>query len=131
MKITIKDIQKSPEKFHQMFVDAQAELASYKLKYKNLLEEIRLAKQHRFAPSSEKNILQPDLFDEAGVELPDEVKEQLDDEVEVKSYIRKKYPVRRKLPVYLPREVVLHDIPDGEKSRNARWLSRKGIFNWI
>jgi transposase len=115
MKITIKDIQESPEKFYQMLVSVQTELASYKLKYANLLEEIRLAKQHRFAPSSEKNILQPDLFDEAGVELPEEVKEQLSDEIEVKSHTRKQRPVRRKLPAYLPREIVLHDIPAADK----------------
>lgn len=115
MEITIKSIQKSPEKFYQLFVDAQMELASYKLKYDNLLEEIRLAKQHRFSPSSEKNILQSDLFDEAGIELPEEVKEQLSDEIEVKSHTRKKHPVRRPLPSYLPREVIVHDIPDVEK----------------
>lgn len=115
MEITIKDIQKSPEKFHQLLIDAQVELASYKLKYANLLEEIRLAKQHRFSSSSEKNIFQSELFDEAGVELPEEVKAQLSDEVEVKSYTRKKHPVRRPLPAYLPREVVLHDISEEEK----------------
>jgi transposase len=115
MKITIKDIQESPEKFYQMLVDAQVELASYKLKYASLLEEIRLAKQHRFGSSSEKNILQSDLFDEAGIELPDEVKEQLSDEVEVNSYTRKQRPIRRRLPAYLPREVVLHDISEAEK----------------
>ncbi len=115
MKITIKDIQESPEKFYQMLVESQAELASYKLKYVNLLEEIRLAKQHRFSPSSEKNILQSDIFDEAGIELPEEVKEQLNDEIEIKSHVRKKHPVRRPLPAYLPREIVLHDITDAEK----------------
>jgi transposase len=115
MEITIKDIQEAPEKFYQMLIESQAELASYKLKYANLLEEIRLAKQHRFGSSSEKNISQSDLFDEAGIELPEEVKEQLSDEIEVKSHTRKKHPVRRPLPSYLPREVVLHDIPDTEK----------------
>jgi transposase len=115
MEITIKDIQESPEKFYEMLIEAQTELASYKLKYANLLEEIRLAKQQRFAPSSEKNVLQPDLFDEAGVELPEEVKEQLTDEIEVKSHTRKKHPIRRALPAYLPREVILHDISEAEK----------------
>lgn len=54
MKITIKNIQEFPEKFYQMLVESQAELASYKLKYVNLLEEIRLAKQHRFSPHQKK-----------------------------------------------------------------------------
>lgn len=115
MEITIKDIQSSPEKFYQLLVDSQAELASYKLKYANLLEEIRLAKQQRFAPSSEKNVLQSDLFDEAGVELPEEVIEQINEEVAVKSHSRKKHPGRRPLPVYLPRETITHDISDAEK----------------
>jgi transposase len=115
MKITRKNRQESPENLYQIIDDLKTELASYKLKYANLLEEIRLAKQHRFAPSSEKNILQPDLFDEAGIELPEEVNEQLSDEIEVKSHTRKQHPVRRKLPEYLPREVVLHDIPAADK----------------
>lgn len=115
MEITIKDIQESPEKFYRMLVESQAELASYKLRYANLLEEIRLAKQYRFGSSSEKNILQSDLFDEAGIELPAEVQEQLSDEIEIRSHIRKKHPARRPLPAYLPREVILHDIPDVEK----------------
>ena len=93
----------------------QGEAASYKEKYVALLEEIRLAKQQLFAPKSEKNILQPDLFDEAGVELPEEVKEQLADEIEVKTHIRKKHPIRRPLPDYLPREVVMHDISEADK----------------
>lgn len=59
--------------------------------------------------------MQPDLFDEAGIELPEEIKEQLNDEIEVKSHARKKHPVRRPLPAYLPREIVLHDITDAEK----------------
>jgi hypothetical protein len=59
--------------------------------------------------------LQSDLFDEAGIELPEEVKEQLSDGIEVRSHTRKKHPVRRPLPSYLPREVVLHDIPEEEK----------------
>ncbi len=115
MDITIKNIQNSPEKFYQILFDLQSELAAYKIKYANLIEEIRLAKQQRFAPSSEKNILQPDLFDEAGIELPEEVIEQLTDEVEIKSHVRKKHPVRCPLPAYLPREVVTHDISEADK----------------
>lgn len=122
MKIDIKKLPGSPEELkniilhlHQSLQQTKNEFTVYKEKYANLLEEIRLAKQQRFAPSSEKNILQPDLFDEAGVELPDEVKEQLEDEVGINAYTRKKHPVRRKLPSYLPREMIIHDITDAEK----------------
>ena len=60
---------------------------------------------------------QNDLFDESGIDLPDEVQAQLSDteEVEVKSHTRKKYPIRKKLPDYLPREVIKHDLPLEEK----------------
>ena len=79
-----ENLKKSPEKtildLKEELELAKAELASYKEKYARLIEEILLAKQHRFAPGSEKNILQPDLFDEPGVELSLEVKEALEHE---------------------------------------------------
>ena len=130
MKITIKDIQESPEKFYQMLVASQAELASYKLKYANLLEEIRLAKQYRFGSSSEKNISQSDLFDEPGVELPEEVKEQLSDEIEVRSYIRKKHPARRPLAYSDETTVqVLKDPNKGVQSKKYMWMFAGGAPN--
>lgn len=130
MKINTKNITKSTDSLKQIIADltlqleqkqriideSKAELTVYKEKYARLIEEIRLAKQHRFAPSSEKNIPQQDIFDEAGVELPEEVKEQLEeDKIEVSSHARKKHPVRRKLPSYLPREIIVHDIAENEK----------------
>lgn len=115
MEIDIENLPDSPDLLRQIIFDMRAEFSAYKEKYARLIEEIRLAKQQRFAPSSEKNILQPDLFDEAGIELPEEAKEQLNDHTEVKSHTRKKYPVRRPLPAYLPREVVLHDISAADK----------------
>jgi len=123
MKMTLKKQQKSPELLERIIADLQLKLdkqaqefASYKEKYARLIEELLLARQQRFSPSSERNILQPDLFDEPGVELSDEVKEQLEDDIEVKSYTRKKHPVRRPLPAYLPREVIIHDISEEDKT---------------
>lgn len=115
MKIDMKNLPSSPELLHKIIFDMQAEIASYKEKYARLWEEFRLNKSRLFSSSSEKNILQSDLFDEAGVELSDEIKEQLDDAIEIKSHTRKKHPIRRALPQDLPREIVLHDIPDSEK----------------
>lgn len=121
--MTLKKQQKSPELLERIIADLQLKLdkqaqefASYKEKYARLIEELLLARQQRFSPSSERNILQPDLFDEPGVELSDEVKEQLEDDIEVKSYTRKKHPVRRPLPAYLPREVIIHDISEEDKT---------------
>lgn len=115
MEIDIKNLPKSPELLEKMIVALQYELTAYKEKYARLIEEIALAKQQRFSPSSEKNILQLDLFDEAGTELPAEIKEQLDEEIEVSSHLRKKHPVRRPLPKEFPREIVMHDISELEK----------------
>src|SRR6266478_2053448 len=122
MEIDINNLPKSPDvlremiaSLHQELHKNQLELSSYKEKYVRLLEEFRLEKQRRYSSSSEKNILQSDLFDEAGVELPDEVKEQLEDTIEIKNATRPKHPVRRLLPKDLPREVIVHDIPDLDK----------------
>jgi len=116
MTFDIKNLPDSPELLQKIIVDLQRELFSYKEKYILLIEEFRLAKQQRFSPSSEKNSLQPDIFDEPGVELPEEVQAQLEEAIEVKGHSRTKHPGRRPLPQELPREVVLHDISDAEKT---------------
>ena len=125
MKIDIENLPKTSEELkniilslHQSLSEKENELSSFKSKYDGLMEQIRLAQQQRFAPKSEKNVLQADIFDEAGVELPDDVKEQLNDkqdEITVAAYTRKKHPVRKPLPKDLPREVIIHDISDAEK----------------
>jgi transposase len=122
MKMNTKIRPKSPELLEKIIADLQLQLdkqaqefAFYKEKYARLIEELILAKQQRFSPSSEKNILQPDLFDEAGIELSDELKEQLEDDIEIKSHTRKKHPVRCPLPAYLPREVITHDLSEEDK----------------
>ena len=123
MEINLEKLSDSPASLQKIIVDltaalstAQNELSSYKERYARLIEEIRLARQQRFAPSSEKNNLQPDLFDEAGIApLTAEVEEQIDDDATIQTTARKKHPVRRPLPKDLPREVVLHDIPEIEK----------------
>lgn len=125
MKIDMQNLPNSLELSHEIILSLQKllsekenEILSAKSKYENLIEQIRLAKLQRFAPKSEKNVLQSDIFDEAGVELPDDVKEQLNDnqnEITVAAHTRKKHPVRAPLPKDLPREVIVHDISDAEK----------------
>ncbi len=118
MKTTINEQPETLAESHQIICHLLMELASTQAKYHYLVEQIRLAKQKRFGSSSEKNILQADLFDEAGIVLPDEVKEEISDEeeIEVKGHTRKKHPVRKPIPADLPREVIVHDIPESEKS---------------
>ncbi|MES2661794.1 MAG: IS66 family transposase [Pseudomonadota bacterium] len=115
---TINDSPKTLEEAHQIIrhlritLDStKIELDSTQAKYDYLIEQLRLAKQHRFGKSSEKNILQGDLFDEAGIELPEEATE----EFEVKTHARKKHPVRKPIPADLPREVIIHDVSESEK----------------
>ncbi|MDQ3142487.1 MAG: hypothetical protein M3Q56_09615, partial [Bacteroidota bacterium] len=72
MNIDIKNLPESSDLLRKMIIDMSSELAElnlYKSKYERLVEELRLAKQQRFAPLSEKNVLQPDFFDEAGTLL--------------------------------------------------------------
>jgi transposase len=115
LKEIILDLQLELSSYKQKITASELELSSYKQKYEQLIEQLRLAKLQRFAPSSEKNIFQADLFDEIGIELPEE-NENGHTETEVKSYKRKKTVSRRPLPKDLPREVIEHDIPAEEKT---------------
>lgn len=115
MEIDLDNLPDSPELLQKMLFQMRSELVSYKEKYIRLIEEWRLARQQRFAPSSEKNIFQPDLFDEAGVELDEELKVQIEAESECKTSSVKKHPVRRRLPKDFPRERIVHDISESDK----------------
>ena len=69
MEIDINNLPKSQEELEKIIVQLHRDFYDYKIKYADPLKEIRLAKQQRFSPSSEKNISQPDLFDEAGIAI--------------------------------------------------------------
>lgn len=78
----------------------------------NFLEEqFKFAQHQRFGKSSESHLGQAELFDEAETDL--ETKSE--GEQEQISYTRNK-PKRAALPAELPREVILHDIADDEKT---------------
>ncbi|MDQ2995231.1 MAG: IS66 family transposase [Pseudomonadota bacterium] len=118
MNIDIKNLPESSDLLRKMIIDMSSELAElnlYKSKYERLVEELSLAKQQRFAPSSEKNVLQPDFFDEAGTLLSDGTKDDNEKRIEITSHTRSKHPIRRPLPGYLEREDIVHDISDEEK----------------
>lgn len=122
MKLNIKKLPKSLEELEKIILLQQQEIEkhkqeaiSYKERYIRLLEEFKLEKSRKFSTSSEKNILQSDLFDEPGIQLTGELKDQLDDSIEVQSYTRKKHPVRRPIPKDIPREIIIHDISEAEK----------------
>lgn len=87
---------------------------SWQEKYFNLLEQFKLAKLRQYASSSEKNVLQGDLFDEVDQALPEEVKDEIDDSITV-TYHRKKHPTRQALPAHFPREEICCDVEEVEK----------------
>lgn len=122
MKINLKKLPKTVEELekiillqHQEIEKHQLAIISYKERYIRLLEEFKLEKSRRFGSSSEKNMLQSDLFDEPGIEITGELKDQLDDLIDVAGYERKKHPIRKPLPKDIPREVIVHDIAEDEK----------------
>ena len=93
--------------------DKEQEIAKLKASYQLLLEQFNLAQKKRFAASSEKqDPFQGDLFNEAE-STADEMVEN-EDIIDV-SYTRGK-PKRKALPENLPREQVIHDIPEAEKT---------------
>jgi transposase len=132
MEINLETLPNSPELLQKIILDQQitlqkmgldlqkkdAELDAYKeykIRYERLLEQLRLAKQHRFGSSSEKNLSQLGLFDEPGMELSEEAKNDVSDDIEISAHTRKAKPVRKAIPEQYPREVILHDVPDSEK----------------
>jgi transposase len=102
----LAEIQALPE-------NAQEYIQSLETKVELLTEELRLALLKRFGRSSEKLVPeQPELFEETPVES--EVETEQDEYVSVPAHKRKKGG-RKPLDPNLPREIIIHDIPEEEK----------------
>jgi transposase len=93
----------------------------YREEVSQLREYIRLLKSQRFGPSSERTVPgQMGLFNEAET-LSDEQSgeeespERDDAWIEVPAHTRRKQGGRRPLPAFLPREEILHDLPEDQK----------------
>jgi transposase len=112
---TVEELEKTILLQQQKIEKQQIEITSYKERYIRLLEDFKLQKTRLYGASSEKHIYQSDLFDEPGTEISGELKDQLDDTIDIEGYQRKKYPVRRPIPKDMPREVIIHDIAEHEK----------------
>ena len=102
----INSLPDDPESLKQMLVALQSELAKSKARNVFLEEQFRLAQQQRFGTSSEGHPAQGDLFNEAEVEL-----DVVEEETRTTTVVKRK-PIRKKLPIDLPREIVIHDIDD-------------------
>ena len=90
-------------------------LSAYNEEIRQLHEYIRLLKSHHFGPKSERTVPgQMGLFNEA--EALCEAAETTDGPpVEVPAHTRRPRGGRRPLPGYLPREEILHDLPEDQK----------------
>ena len=126
MEIDIENLPQSTDLLQKIIVDLrnilhqnETELASYKEKYIRLLEELRLEKQQRFSPSSEKNILQPDIFDEAAVPVPKKFKSNW------KKVLKLKHIRARTIPsaAHCPRSY-------REKRLCMTWVNPKNMCLW-
>ncbi len=111
-------LQKNVEQITEEKAKTEAELSTVRLKLDYVLEQFKLAKQRHYGRSSEKGLIQYDMFDEAGVTLPAEAKQDVTEETETIVYDRKKnagQSKRQALPDYLPREERVYDIAEAEK----------------
>ena len=81
-----ESLQQSHDHILQEKIKTDAELATIRLKLDHLLEQFKLSKQRQFWRSSEKDLIQYDIFDEAGVTLPTEAEEDFSDEKKVITY---------------------------------------------
>lgn len=101
----------------------EQENGALKQKYRQVLEQFRLAQQRKYARSSESNVLQLELqFDEADA-IPVEDLPKEESTVTI-TYTRNK-PRRRVLPADLPREIIEHDIAEHEKQCTCGCLKQR------
>lgn len=113
------ELKKQVEQLQASLEELQQENANWQSKYETLLESFRLAKQRQYARSSEQNLLQGDLFDEADAPVPEPEERQEEETIAVAEHQRQKHPKRQPIPEHFPRERVLHDVPDSEKQCNC------------
>jgi transposase len=111
MKSAAEPLPSDPRQLRDMVLSLQAELAEAHQDYQQLLEQFRLAQQHRFGKSSEASPDQLGLFNEAEAEAGEERSEP---GRECITYTRNK-PKRKPLPKDLPREQVIHDLEESDK----------------
>jgi transposase len=113
MKKTI-ELPRSLHESHALILSQQEEIVQLQARYRQMLEQFKLAQQRKYARSSESNVLQFELqFDEADSVPTEEIPKEEDTTITV-TYTRSK-PKRRPLPDNLPREVIEHDVPEHEK----------------
>jgi transposase/uncharacterized coiled-coil protein SlyX len=98
-------------------------VSEYSEEISQLREYIRLLKSQRFGPRSERSVAeQMGLFNEAEAaadegtdEEPGAQAESDEPSIEIPAHTRRKRGGRRPLPAFLPREEIVHDVPEEER----------------
>jgi transposase len=109
MSIDVNNLPDDPALLKKLLSEQSEKLAQATARNQYLEEQFRLAQQKQFGKSAEGFDAQGDLFDEV-----EHVVEQVEAETQDISYSRNK-PKRKPLPKDLPREQIVHDIPESEK----------------
>jgi len=91
------------------------EISHLKSKYQMILEQFQLAQKKQFGKSSEISQDQLGLFNEVEEATDVEAKAEPDQETVILCDTRKK-PKRKPLPKDLPREIIVHDISNKDKT---------------
>ncbi|MBR7890325.1 IS66 family transposase [Marinomonas sp. A79] len=94
--------------------EKDTKIAEWESKYQLILEQWRLAQQKQFGKASEVSPGQGDLFDESESDSQEDYSDaELDNQIV--SYTRTK-PKRKSLPKDLPRDTVVVDLPESDKT---------------
>ena len=103
------------DKLRLLLAEQEAKISAQSNEIAWLKEQLGLSNINRFGSSSEKHPAQDDLFNEAETCESIEVTEEDSTTETIDGYERKKSG-RRPLPKDLPRERIVHDLTDEEKS---------------
>ncbi len=121
--------EEEKQRLHAEYEEEQQQLRTeYQEEIQRLREYIRLLKSQHFGPRSERT--PPDqlgLFNEAEA-VCDAEGGDATSTIEVPSHTRRKRGGRRPLPDFLPREEVLHDLPEAEKV--CKRPASGGLAHW-
>jgi transposase len=118
--LVLLQAEKHEEEKRRLESQHEQAITEYSEEISQLREYIRLLKSQRFGPSSERSVSsQLGLFNEAEVTFDeaDDENEARDEDacVDVPAHKRRKRGGRSPLPAFLPREEVVHDLPEDEK----------------
>ncbi len=105
---------------HKKLADSSQRERQYEIENNLLREQIRILRFRLFGRKSEKFLVeeesgQGNLFDDVEIKEGSDTEAEGEEQIEVISHSRKKKGGRKPLPADLPREEVIHDLPEEKK----------------